>query len=106
MKKLLIIMILACVCLSLVACEKSEDEQIIEQLIELDKLNEVKESGEVSTSGEEVTPEETKGKYSEVTQNPIVTMEMEDGGIVKIELYPQIAPNSVENFISLIKRIL
>ncbi len=35
--------------------------------------------------------------------NPIVTINMEDGGIIKAELYPDIAPNSVNNFISLIK---
>ena len=33
--------------------------------------------------------------------NPIVTIEMEDGGIIKAELYPDIAPQSVYNFISL-----
>ena len=37
-------------------------------------------------------------------KNPIVTMELEDGGIIKIELYPQIAPNTVNNFISLVKK--
>lgn len=36
-------------------------------------------------------------------KNPIVTFEMEDGGIIKAELYPEIAPNSVNNFISLVK---
>jgi len=35
-------------------------------------------------------------------QNPVVTIEMEDGGIITAELYPQIAPNTVNNFISLI----
>ncbi len=35
--------------------------------------------------------------------NPIVTIEMEDGGIIKAELYPEIAPNTVNNFISLAK---
>ena len=34
--------------------------------------------------------------------NPIVTIEMESGDIIKIELYPNIAPNTVNNFISLI----
>ena len=34
--------------------------------------------------------------------NPIVTFEMEDGGVIKAELYPEIAPNSVNNFISLV----
>ena len=34
--------------------------------------------------------------------NPIVTIEMENGDIIKAELYPEIAPNTVNNFISLI----
>ena len=37
-------------------------------------------------------------------QNPIVTMEMENGKQIKIELYPEIAPNTVNNFISLVKK--
>ena len=36
--------------------------------------------------------------------NPIVTIKMENGGIIKAELYPEIAPNSVNNFISLINK--
>ena len=36
--------------------------------------------------------------------NPIVTIEMEDGGIIKAELYPETAPNTVNNFISLVKK--
>ena len=39
-----------------------------------------------------------------MAQNPIVTIEMEDGGVIKAELYPQTAPNTVNNFISLIQR--
>ena len=35
---------------------------------------------------------------------PIVTIEMEDGGIIKAELYPETAPQSVNNFIYLIKK--
>ena len=35
--------------------------------------------------------------------NPIVTFEMENGGVIKAELYPEIAPNTVNNFISLVK---
>lgn len=37
-------------------------------------------------------------------ENPIVTFEMENGDIMKAELYPQTAPNTVNNFISLIRR--
>ena len=36
--------------------------------------------------------------------NPIVTIEMENGAQIKAELYPEIAPNTVNNFISLIKK--
>ena len=37
-------------------------------------------------------------------KNPIVTIEMENGGVIKAELYPEIAPNTVRNFIDLINR--
>lgn len=36
--------------------------------------------------------------------NPIVTIETENGKKIKIELYPEIAPNTVNNFISLVKK--
>lgn len=39
-----------------------------------------------------------------MAQNPIVTIEMEDGGVMKAELYPEVAPNTVNNFISLVKK--
>ena len=37
-------------------------------------------------------------------QNPIVTITMENGDLIKAELYPEIAPNTVNNFISLVKK--
>ena len=36
--------------------------------------------------------------------NPIVTIEMENGGVIRAELYPDIAPNTVNNFISLVQQ--
>ena len=36
--------------------------------------------------------------------NPIVTITMENGDVIKAELYPDIAPNTVNNFISLVKK--
>ena len=36
-------------------------------------------------------------------KNPIVTIEMENGDIMKAELYPEIAPNTVRNFCLLLK---
>lgn len=38
------------------------------------------------------------------TMNPVVTITMEDGKMIKAELYPEIAPNTVNNFISLVKK--
>ena len=39
-----------------------------------------------------------------MAENPIVTIEMENGGVIKAELYPDVAPNSVNNFISLVQK--
>ena len=36
--------------------------------------------------------------------NPIVTITMTDGSVMKAELYPEVAPNTVNNFISLVKK--
>ena len=36
--------------------------------------------------------------------NPIVTIKMKTGEVIKAELYPEVAPNTVKNFVSLIKK--
>ena len=36
--------------------------------------------------------------------NPIVTIKMKNGGVIKAELYPEIAPNTVNNFIDLVEK--
>lgn len=48
-----------------------------------------------SSKGEQLTSSDEK--------NPIVTIEMEDGGEIVIELYPEVAPNTVANYISLVE---
>ena len=37
-------------------------------------------------------------------KNPVVTIEMENGNQMKVELYPEIAPNTVKNFVSLVRK--
>lgn len=37
-------------------------------------------------------------------KNPVITFTMENGDVIKAELYPEIAPNTVNNFISLVKK--
>ncbi len=44
-----------------------------------------------------------KERYG-IMANPVVTFEMENGDIMKAELYPEIAPNTVKNFISLVNK--
>ena len=39
-----------------------------------------------------------------MAQNPVITIEMEDGGIIRAELYPDTAPNTVRNFLSLVQK--
>jgi peptidyl-prolyl cis-trans isomerase B (cyclophilin B) len=38
------------------------------------------------------------------TKNPVVTITMTTGKVIKAELYPEVAPNTVNNFISLVKK--
>lgn len=40
----------------------------------------------------------------ELKQNPIVTIEMENSNLIKIELYPSIAPETVQNFVTLVSQ--
>lgn len=61
-------------------------------------------SGDIeNVSGESniMKPDRDFNRYANVEQNPVATIEMNDGKIIKIELYPKIAPESVENFIEL-----
>ncbi|RKD32004.1 peptidylprolyl isomerase [Lacrimispora algidixylanolytica] len=37
-------------------------------------------------------------------KNPVITITMENGDVIKAELYPEIAPNTVNNYLSLIKK--
>ena len=37
-------------------------------------------------------------------KNPVVTIEMMNGDIIKAELYPEVAPNTVNNFLNLVNK--
>lgn len=62
-----------------------------------DTTAEVAPSKDVKTQKKATTEKGAKDK------NPMVTIVMEDGSNIKIELYPDIAPNTVRNFVSLVK---
>ena len=131
MKKILLVTSCIALALSICACDdttktkvKTETKEttssttpigqkIVEQAVNAynntsnDKLSSVNVKDIIDKyekSGDEISVEKfgDPDRYNNIEKNPIVTMEMEDGGKVVMELYPQIAPNSVENFISLI----
>lgn len=47
---------------------------------------------------------QSNSSSSQAQKNPVVTITMADGGQIKAELYPQIAPNTVNNFIALVQK--
>lgn len=61
-----------------------------------------------STKNSQTAPNSTSSSAPVPTtnnkNNPVVTITMADGGVIKAELYPNIAPNTVKNFISLVKK--
>lgn len=66
-------------------------------------------SGSNSSNSGQSTPAPSTDQSSANTtptngKNPVVTITMADGGVIKAELYPSIAPNTVKNFISLIQK--
>lgn len=65
------------------------------------KLSAVEEPAAQATASPTETAPQKEEDTIVVTQNPVATIEMEDGGIIKVELYYDIAPNTVKNFISL-----
>ena len=58
-------------------------------------------AAELAAAGEEAGG---TASYPEVEENPTATITMENGGEIIIELYPEVAPNTVANFISLVEK--
>ena len=74
---------------------------LIVAIIVLVAVNSCSEPNIVSTT-ETVTDNMTKKiKDLNIKENPVATLTMENGGVMLIELYPEIAPNTVCNFIEL-----
>ena len=85
MKKTIVLLLAALLLLSL-ACAKEEvskADKAAEALLAAQQKNETKEETNVDKT------------------HPIATITMKDGGVIELELYPETAPESVKNFISL-----
>lgn len=62
-------------------------------------------AGSESTAAPQGTPAAaTEGVPSADASHPVVTIEMDNGAVIRAELYPEVAPNTVNNFISLIQK--
>lgn len=59
----------------------------------------IEKQGEKKVESKQINTEKKPGD-----KNPLVTIEMDNGNKIKIELYPEIAPNTVRNFISLVNK--
>ena len=90
--------VLAVICMAAViftACGKNAGKQ----------ENVTSAAGALGDNGEAAASDDAGAKDADAVKsdgtNPVATIEMEDGGVIKVELYPDIAPNTVKNFISL-----
>lgn len=81
------LLVTAIISLTLIGCSTSN------------KSNKEEANTESNDNKEIYLSKETEKK--ETDKNPVATIEMEDGKVIKLELYPEIAPNTVRNFISL-----
>jgi len=82
-----ILLITAIISLTLIGCSTSN------------KSNKEETNTQSNDNKEIYLSKETEKK--ETDKNPVATIEMEDGKVIRLELYPEIAPNTVRNFISL-----
>jgi len=96
-RKSALVVLLMLTLLLLAACGTQTPQQQADPATETTQTPTQTEEGSTST-----TPA-TSGTSADGTQNPVVTIEMDNGGLIKLELYPDIAPNTVNNFIALVK---
>lgn len=99
-KKIVLLSLVLATSLLMTGCQNDKTNQNNEGTLTSNTTT----SGEVINSGDENKEmiNTSVNKYDDVEQNPVVTLEIQDLGIIKMELYPQIAPGSVENFIELV----
>lgn len=93
MKKILALLMVVIFVFAFTACDTNET-----------KNNDITQNGEETDSNG--APDENTvgtGDIIEGGDHPVVTITMENGGVMKLELYPEVAPITVENFKKLIK---
>lgn len=104
MKKKSIILIALMIIMSCVLAGCNTETRNDDLIKENDDVIEQTSGDSENVSGESniIKPDRDPNRYANVEQNPVATIEMNDGKIIKLELYPKIAPESVENFVELV----
>ena len=97
-KKIIALLLALCVALAVcAACGKNAETQEKET----QPAGAVDNGDAADASGDAEAKDTDTGKNTSDGNNPVATIEMENGGVIKVELYPDVAPNTVKNFISL-----
>ncbi|MBQ6067442.1 MAG: peptidylprolyl isomerase [Clostridia bacterium] len=94
-KWMTVIAVLCLAALVFAACGKGGDNKETQPAGSVDGGEAAEQSGDTGAKDADT------GKVDNGGNNPVVAIEMEDGGVIKVELYPDIAPNTVKSFISL-----
>ena len=97
-KKIIALITVLCLALSVfAACGKKagSNENETSPAGAVDNGDAAEATGDADAKDPDAAPVDNGG------QNPVATIEMENGGIIKVELYYDVAPNTVKNFISL-----
>ncbi|MDD4124180.1 MAG: peptidylprolyl isomerase [Eubacteriales bacterium] len=97
MKKLISVILTAVFCLTLFSCAGEKDEASKTESAENSYSEDLKGIN-FNIEGNETTLENYE------TSNPVAAIYVKDYGVIVVELYPETAPNTVNNFISLIKK--
>ncbi len=95
MKKIILLFLCLVVCLSFISCDEKETET--------STTSSKEESQAQGSFIDNVEGNELPMPQYE-TSNPVVVMSVKDYGTIAVELYPNIAPNTVNNFIYLVKK--
>jgi Peptidyl-prolyl cis-trans isomerase (rotamase) - cyclophilin family len=94
LKKKLMFLTMLVITLSIIGCSKAPSTN--------SSNKKDSSTGQNSTILSDSSNSKYKSQYS--GKKPIVTIEMEDGAVIKAELYPDIAPKTVDNFVSLVQK--
>ena len=97
MKKIIVLLLAALLMCSLACAQGTAPAAATEKPAETDAPAEQKTEAAAPAEPNTETKEETNVDKT----HPIATITMQDGGVIQLELYPEVAPESVKNFISL-----